>query len=127
MEKEIFSADVQVRRSDERRYGKGKIKITDKYVYINFKKFLGKPQEFKIPRDQIAKAGFRDRGGKDIVVMMPGYVGDLGWLTFDIELKDGSGFTFYIGRWRDYPQKAWQAVMEKYGEIQRILTGKPKT
>jgi len=48
----------------------------------------------------------------------------LGWITFDIELKDGSGFTFFIGRWRDYSQEAWKALVEKFKKIQEILTEK---
>jgi hypothetical protein len=55
MEKEIFSTNVSIRRIGERRYGKGTIRITDKNVYINFKKFLSKPQAFTFPRDQVAK------------------------------------------------------------------------
>jgi len=40
-------------KREERRYGKGTIHITDKNVYINFKKFLGKPQSFSFPRSDV--------------------------------------------------------------------------
>lgn len=55
MEKEIFSTEIQIRRIGERRYGKGKIKITDKNVYISFKKLFSSPQTFTIPKEEIKK------------------------------------------------------------------------
>jgi len=44
MEKEIYSAKVQIRKIGEIRYGKGEIKITDKSVYISYKNSSANPK-----------------------------------------------------------------------------------
>ena len=117
METEILSTDVQVRKSGERRYGKGKIKITDKSVYLSFKKFLGKPQEFVIARKDIAKVEFRSRG-LPVEIVGPGYpIGsNQSWVTLEIILKDGSGFTIYVSEARFI-----KARIEKFRKIYDAL------
>ena len=50
---------MQVRR----RYDKGTLTITDKYLHLNYKKFLSKRQVITIPRDQIAKTEFKNVEG----------------------------------------------------------------
>ncbi len=119
MEAEIFSTDVQIRKSGERRYGKEKIKITDKSVYLSFKKFLGKPQAFTIARKDITKVEFRNRG-LPFEIVGPGYpIGsDQSWVTLDIILKDGSGFTIYVGEARFLETR-----IEKFRKIYDILKG----
>ena len=123
MEKEIFSSSEQIRRVGEKRYGKGTIKITEKNIYINFKKTLGKPQVFTIPRDQVDKVEFMKRG-LPVKIVGPGFpIGsEQTWYTMDIKFKDGDGFNIYIGElWRmtkDYQDKH----LEKYRKIQEILT-----
>lgn len=123
MEKEIFSSNEQIRRVGEKRYGKGTIKITEKNIYINFKKTLGKPQAFSIARDQVDKVEFMKRG-LPVKIVGPGFpIGsEQTWYTIDIKLKDGDGFNIYVGElWRmakDYQDKH----LEKYRKIQEILT-----
>ena len=123
MEKEIFSANLQIRKIGEKRYGKGTIKITDKNVYINFKKFLGNPQTFTIPRDQVAKVEFKTNE-LPIKIVGPQYPfgSEQTWITMDIVLKDGSGFTIYVGELWRMSKDAQEKYLEKYKKIQEILT-----
>ena len=122
MEKEIYSAKVQIRRIGERRYGKGEIRITDKNVYISYKKFLSKPQKFVIPRDEIAKVEFKVKE-LPIKFIGPGYsFGDeQTWVVMDIVLKSGGGFTIYVGEvWR-IREEDREKFLEKYKRIKEIL------
>ena len=83
MEKEVFSTEVQVRRIGERRYGKGTLKITDKNLHLNYKKFLSKRQIITIPRNQIAKTEFRNVEGP-FEIIGPAPQNKWSWVIFTI-------------------------------------------
>lgn len=123
-EKEIFSAKVQIRKNGERRYGKGTIKITDRDIHVNFKKFLGKPQSFTIPRSQVTEVEFKVR---DLPIKLVGPAFPFGseqtWVTMDIRLKDGSGFNIYVGELWRMNEDSQEEHLKKYRNIQRILEG----
>lgn len=122
MEAEIFSADVQVRKLGEKRYGKGKIRITDKSVNLSFKKLIGKLQEFEIARNDIVKVEFRDRE-LPFEIVGPGHpIGsDQSWITLEIILNDGNGFTIYVGQPRYLTSNTREKYMEKFRKIYEIL------
>lgn len=121
-ETEIFSAKVQIRRNGERRYGKGILKIMDKNIHINFKKFLSKPQEFTIPRSQIVEVEFKVRD-LPIKLVGPGFPfgSEQTWVTMDITSKDGIGFNIYVGELWRMSKDAQERHLEKYRKIQSIL------
>lgn len=121
-EEEIFSTEVQIRKIGERSYGKGTLKITDKNIHVNFKKFLGKPQEFTIPKSQVSDVEFKVRD-LPIKVVGPGFPfgSEQTWVTMDIKLKDGSGFTIYVGELWRMSKDAQEKHLERYRAIQRIL------
>lgn len=122
MEKEIFSTEVQIRKIGERRYGKGKIKITDKNIYINFKKLLSRPQTLTIPREKIEKVEFKTNE-LPIKIVGPGYPfgSEQTWVTMDIVLKDGGGFTIYVGELWRMSKETREKYLEKYMKIKEIL------
>jgi hypothetical protein len=121
-EKEIFSAKVQIRKDGERRYGKGTIRITSENIYINFKKFLGKPQTFTIPRSQVAEVEFKIRD-LPIKVVGPGFPfgSEQTWVTMDIKLEGDGGFNIYVGELWRMSEDAKEKCLEKYRKIQTIL------
>jgi hypothetical protein len=121
-EKEIFSAKVQIRKDGERRYGKGTIKITSENIYINFKKFLGKPQTFAVPRSQVAEVEFKVRD-LPIKVVGPGFPfgSEQTWVTMDIKLEGDGGFNIYVGELWRMSEDAKEKCLEKYRKIQTVL------
>lgn len=122
MEKEVFSTEVQVRRIGERRYGKGTLKITDKNLHLNYKKFLSKRQIVTIPRNQIAKTEFRNVEGP-FEIIGPAPQNKWSWVIFTIKLKDGTGFEFYVGELSMMKPEARKKVIAKYEKIQKLLEG----
>lgn len=122
MEKEIFSAEVQVRRIGERRYGKGTLAITDKNLHLNYKKFLSKRQTVTIPRDQIAKTEFRSVE-MPFEIIGPFPQRKFGWVIFAIKLKDGTGFEFFVGDVSMMTPEGREEFIakSKYKKIQELL------
>lgn len=122
MEKEILSTNLQIRKIGEKRYGKGEIKITDKNVYISFKKFLSKPQAFTISREEIEKVEFKENE-MPIKIVGPGYPfgSEQTWITMDIILKNGEGFTVYVGELWRMSKEAREKYLEKFMRIKEIL------
>ncbi|MCW4020779.1 MAG: hypothetical protein NWF14_06095 [Candidatus Bathyarchaeota archaeon] len=102
-EKEVFSADVQIRKAGETRYGKGKIRITTGQVHLKYKKFLGKEQDVAIDREDIEKAEFW-KGGLPIEIIGPGIPSDQSWMTLEIKLNNGGSYSIYVGQ-PQHPKK----------------------
>ena len=123
LEREVFSAnDVQIRKADETRYGKGEMRITEGYVYLRYKKFLGKEQSIRINCEDIAKVEFRDRG-LPIEIIGPGFSqAQQSWVTLEIILKDGGGYTLYVGQPPLVKPDKIEEFMGKFHTIHRILT-----
>jgi hypothetical protein len=119
MEQEIFSAKVQVRKSGEIRYGKGTIKITDRNVYLDYKKFLSKRQTITIPRNHIAKVEFKDVEAP--FEMIAPIRQKFSWVIFVITLKDGTGFEFFVGEVARMKPKDREKYVGKYEKILKIL------
>jgi len=119
MENEIFSAEVNVRKANETRYGKGEIRITEKHVYLRYKKLLGKEQNVMISREDIAKVEFMER--ELPVQLMINPAGQI-WTTLEIILKNGDGYTIMVGSSSFSRSDERKRYMEKFHTIHRILT-----
>jgi len=100
MENDLFISDnVQIRKKGENRYGKGKIRITDENIYLDFKKILTDPENYTIPRDKIEKTEVT-KSGPNAEIIGPGYGAGYKtwWYILDIKVKEGDAFQMYIGQ-----------------------------
>lgn len=122
MVEDIFESKEQIRKIGERRYGKGIFRITDSFVYLNYKKILGKQEEFTIPLDQIEKVEFT-KDGLPIELIGPNYApgSDQSWLILDIKLKNQKGFNIFVGDLARMPRKKAEKLYSKYKKIIGIL------
>lgn len=122
MEKEIFSGEFQIRKLGEKRYGKGRIRVTDENVYISYKKLFSKLQEFVIPRKEVEKVEFKTKG-LPIKIVGPGFPfgSEQTWVTMDIILKNGKGFTIYVGELWRMSEEARKKHIEKFMKLKEIL------
>ena len=122
MVENIFESREQIRKIGETRYGKGIFRITDSFVYLNYKKILGKQEEFTIPLEQIEKVEFT-KDGLPIEFVGPGYAigSDQSWLILDIKLKNQQGFNIFVGDLARMPRKKSEQIFEKYKKIIEIL------
>jgi hypothetical protein len=112
-----YRAEVQIRRAGETRYGKGEMEITPDRVSMRWKKFLGKPQEASFDRSRIQSVRFMSRG-LPIEIIGPGIPRDQSWLTLEITLVGGEGYTVYVGQ----PQNAApEGYFETFETIYGIL------
>ena len=119
MENEIFSAEVKIRKVNETRYGKGEIRITEKSVYLRYKKLLGKEQNVMINREDIAKVEFMERELPVQLVINP--TGQI-WTTLEIILKNGDGYTIMVGSPSFSRSDERKRYMQKFHTIHRLLT-----
>lgn len=119
---EIFESKEQIRKMGETRYGKGILRITDSELYLNYKKVLGKPEEFIISRNQIEKVEFT-KDGLPIQIVGPGFSPwtDQSWLIIDVKLKDNTGFNIFVGDLSRMPRKKAEEIYQKYDKMVRIL------
>ncbi|MBN2334401.1 hypothetical protein JXL21_02500 [Candidatus Bathyarchaeota archaeon] len=115
----VYRAEVQIRRAGETRYGKGEIEITSDVVYMRWKKFLGKQEEAYFDRSRIESVKYMSRG-LPIEMYGPGIPTDQSWLTLEIQLDGGEGYTIYVGQ----PQNAApEGYFETFETIYGILNG----
>ena len=126
MVEKIFESNEQIRKKGETRYGKGTLTITDSNIYLNYKKLLGKTEEFTIPRKEIEKVEFT-KDGLPIVIVGPGYspYSDQSWLVMDIILKNGDGFNIFVGDLKRMPRKKAEERFGKYKKILEIMNPNP--
>ena len=117
-----FSAEVQIRKFGEKRYGKGEICIADGTVTLAYKKLLGKKQEASFSVDDVEMVEFQSRG-LPFELVGPGAPIHQDWITLEIALRDGKGFTVYVGQPHAMnPEKQWR-YMEKFYTIHGLLDG----
>ena len=122
MVENIFESKEQIRKTGEKRYGKGIFRITDSSLYMNYKKMFGKQEEFSIPLNQIEKVEFT-KDGLPIEFVGPGYAigSDQSWLILDIKLKSQQGFNIFVGDLARMPRKKSEEIYSKYKKIIEIF------
>jgi len=117
-----FSAEVQIRKFGEKRYGKGEIRIADGAVTMAYKKLLGKRQEASFRLSDVEMVEFQSKG-LPFELVGPGAPILQDWITLEIALRDGRGFTIYVGQPHAMnPDKQWN-YMEKFYKIHGLLVG----
>jgi hypothetical protein len=119
---EEYKAEVQIRKAGETRYGKGKIEITEDRVRLRYKKFMSKKQEVTLSRSDIEKAEFQNRE-LPIEIVGPGFFWDQGWITLELVMRDGEGYTLYVGQPGNLPAGKVGPYMEKFMTIYLMLNG----
>ena len=92
---ENFKAEVQIRKTGETRYVKGEIEITEDRIHLRYKKFMGKRQEVTLSRSEIEKAEFQNME-LPIEIVGPGFFRDQNWITLELMMKGGEGYTLYV-------------------------------
>jgi len=123
MENELFfGARLQFRKKGEKSYGKGTLRITDQNVYINYKKTLGKQENYVIPKPKIETAEL-SRSGPDASITGPAFGANyrLWWYILDIKLKDGKDFQMYIGQPWTMKQEYYEQVYKNIKTIMQLL------
>ena len=122
MVENIFESKEQIRKIGETRYGKGIFRITNSFLYLNYKKILGKQEEFTIPLDQIEKVEFT-KDGLPIELVGPTYAigSDQSWLILNIKIKNQQGFNIFVGDLARMPRKKSEEIFSKYKKIIEIL------
>lgn len=116
-----YIAEVQIRQAGETRYGKGEIEITRTLVRLAWKKFMGKRQEASFPRSDIAGVEFRDRE-LPFEIVGPGFNWDQGWITLELSLRDGGGYTIYVGQLGILPPKKLVGFFDRFLTIYLMLS-----
>jgi len=117
---EEYKAEVQIRKAGETRYGKGEIEITEDLVRLRYKKFMSKKQEVTLSRSDIEKAEFQNRE-LPIEIVGPGFFWDQGWITLELVMRDGEGYTLYVGQPGNLPAGKVGPYMEKFMTIYLML------
>lgn len=119
---EEYKAEVQIRKAGETRYGKGEIEITEDLVRLRYKKFMSKKQEVTLSRSDIEKAEFQNRE-LPIEIVGPGFFWDQGWITLELVMRDGEGYTLYVGQPGNLPAGKVGPYLEKFMTIYLMLNG----
>ena len=93
----FFSEKEKIRKTGEKRYGKGTFRITNKYLYLDYRR-KRQNENHKIPIKNIVKAlPFLDHF-MHMPIATPSTANmPQDWHVLDIKLTDGSGFQIYIG------------------------------
>lgn len=117
---EEYKAEVQIRKARETRYGKGEIEITEDLVRLRYKKFMSKKQEVTLSRSDIEKAEFQNME-LPIEIVGPGFFWDQGWITLELVMRDGGGYTLYVGQPGNLPAGKVGPYMEKFMTIYLML------
>ena len=114
----FFSEKEKIRKTGEKRYGKGSIKITNKYLYLDYKR-KRQIEQHRIPLSSIIEAlPFLDH-----YIHMPIATPSTAnmpqdWHVLDIKLNDGTGFQVYIGT------PTWGGgigLIQKFDKVMKLL------
>ena len=118
----FFSPKESIRKTGEKRYGKGTLKITDQNLYLEYKRALGQPEHYVISKDKIEKV-MLIKENPPVEVVGPGYGfgSDQWWYVLDIRLKEGNGFQMMVGQpWRAM-KKIADKMVQKYDRVMELL------
>ncbi|TRO46395.1 hypothetical protein E2P65_05820 [Candidatus Bathyarchaeota archaeon] len=119
-----FQVEAQIRKFGERRYGKGEIRVDDDVVTLAYKKLLGKKVEASFRVSEVEMVEFRSKG-LPFEIVGPGAPIYQDWITLEIALRGGGGFTIYVGQPAAMnPEKQW-VYMEKFYTLYEILDSDP--
>ena len=115
----FFSKKESIRKTGEKRYGKGTVKITDKALYLDYKKLGGKPEQYVISVNEIIEAFPRMQSTN--LPVEPIGLGSQDWIILDIKTNDGSGFQLMIGQPFLAVKKVRNKMYQKYNKIIELL------